>query len=72
MHHEKIFDVINKIYFLLSDDSNTTNNDLASNASKLETIINDSKDITELKQICESVNHILIESKEIINNIKKY
>ena len=70
MHHEKIFDVINKIDFLLSDDSNTTNNDLASNASKLETIINDSKDITELKQICESVNHILIESKEIINNIK--
>ena len=70
MHHEKIFDVINKIYFLLSDDSNTTNNDLASNASKLETIINDSKDIIELKQICESVNHILIESKEIINNIK--
>ena len=32
MHHEKIFDVINKIDFLLSDDSNTTNNDLASNA----------------------------------------
>ena len=36
MHHEKIFDVINKIYILLSDDNNATNNDLASNASKLE------------------------------------
>ena len=70
MHHEKIFDVINKIYFLLSDENNTTNNDLASNASKLETIVDDSKDIIELKQISHSVNQILIESKEVINNIK--
>ena len=69
-HHEKIFDVINKIYFLLSDDSNSVNSDLASNANKLEAIIEDSKEILELKQISHSVNQILIESKEVINNIK--
>tara|TARA_B100001989_G_scaffold62284_1_gene41946 strand:- start:6582 stop:8258 length:1677 start_codon:yes stop_codon:yes gene_type:complete len=69
-HHEKIFDVINKIYILLSDDNNTANNDLASNASKLDSIVDDSKEIIELKQISHSVNQILIESKEVINNIK--
>ena len=69
-HHEKIFDVINKIYILLSDDNNTINNNLASNASKLDSIVDDSKEIIELKQISHSVNQILIESKEVINNIK--
>ena len=69
-HHEKIFDVINKIYFLLSDDSNSANSDLASNANKLDAIIEDSKEILELKQISNSVNQILIESKEVVNNIK--
>ncbi len=69
-HHEKIFDVINKIYILLSDDNDATNNTLASNASKLESIVDSSKEIIELKQISHSVNQILIESKEVINNIK--
>ena len=32
MHHEKIFDVINKIYLILNDENNNKNNDLASNA----------------------------------------
>ena len=70
MHHEKIFDVINKIYLILNDENNNKNNDLASNAAKLETIIEESKEIEELKQISHSVNQILIESKEILNNIK--
>ena len=70
MHHEKIFDVINKIYLILNDENNNKNNDLASNAAKLETIIEESKEIEELKQISHSVNQILIESKEVINNIK--
>ncbi len=70
MHHEKIFEVINKIHILLSDEGNSSYNELASSANKLETIIDDSKEIIELKQINHSINQILIESKEVISNIK--
>merc|ERR1712078_563783 len=63
-------DVINKIYLILNDENNNKNHDLASNAGKLETIIAESKEIEELKQISHSVNQILIESKEVLNNIK--
>ena len=65
MHHEKIFDVINKIYLILNDENNNKNNDLASNAIKLETIIEESKEIEELKQISHSVNQILMNLKKL-------
>ncbi len=70
MQHEKIFNVINNIYFLLNDENNSLNNDLSSNAAKLDSIIDKEDKIEELKQINDSINHILIEAKEVINNIK--
>ncbi len=70
MQHEKIFNVINNIYFLLNDENNSLNNDLSSNAAKLDIIIDKEGKIEELKQINDSINQILIEAKEVISNIK--
>ncbi len=69
IQYEKIFNIINKIFFLLGDDANSLNSQLNSNARKLENIIVTTEEIEELKQINISLSQILIESKEIVTHI---
>ncbi len=68
--YEKIFNVINKIYFLLSEENNHFTNELSVNAKKLEVIVGSIGEIEELKQINMSLNNILLETKEVTSNIK--
>ena len=68
--HEKIFNVINKIYLLLNDENNSLTNDLSGNSVKLENLIDKNNEVKELNQINHSVNQILIEAKEVVNNIR--
>ena len=69
--HEKIFNVINKIYLLLNDENNSLTNDLYGNSVKLENLIDKNNEVKELNQINHSVNQILIEAKEVVNNIRE-
>ena len=68
--HEKIFNVINKIYLLLNDENNSLTNDLSGNSVKLENLIDKNNEVKELNQINHSVNQIVIEAKEVVNNIR--
>ena len=68
--YEKIFSIVNNIYFILNDESNNFSSELSTNSVKLENLIDKNNEIQELKQISHSINQILIESKEVINNIK--
>ena len=68
--HEKVFNVINKIYLLLNDENNSLTNDLSVNSVKLENLIDKNNEVKELNQINHSVNQILIEAKEVVNNIR--
>ena len=68
--YEKIFNIVNSIYFILNDESNNFSSELSTNSVKLENLIDKNNEIQELKQISHSINQILIESKEVINNIK--
>ena len=68
--HEKIFNVINKVYLLLNDENNSLINDLSGNSVKLENLIDKNNEVKELNQINHSVNQIMIEAKEVVNNIR--
>ena len=50
---KKFLMLLIKFIFSLNDEGNSTNNDLATNAKKLDLIIDDSKEIEELKQISQ-------------------
>ena len=68
--YEKIFSIVNSIYFIFNEESNNFSSELSTNLVKLENLIDKNNEIQELKQISHSINQILIESKEVINNIK--
>ena len=54
----------------MNDESSDFSSKLSANSTKLENLIDKNNEIQELKQINYSINQILIESKEVINNIK--
>ena len=69
-HYEKIFLSINEVFNILNEEESGYSN-LASHYTKLENVLSDSGSIIEIKSIVASLNIILIETKEILNNINK-
>ena len=71
--YDKVFSCINEIFLILSEE-NSLLSKLSTNSVKLENIASNSNTIDEINTIIQSLNNVLIESKEIIsgiNNIKE-